>query len=84
VVPEMGPFRVCGPNFAQLGVIRCDAMPTEPRDVVYEIRVRGRRLVSTKVLEDAKWAARAAAQAGEGAKVVNRETGEVIERYPPP
>jgi hypothetical protein len=56
----------------------------QPADVVFEIRVQGRRLVSTKVLEEAKWAARAAAQAGEGAKIVNRDAGKVIKRYPPP
>ena len=55
----------------------------QPTDVVFEIRVQGRRLVTTTLLEDAKWAARAAAQAGEGAKIVNRDTGEVIERHPP-
>jgi len=51
--------------------------------VVFEIRVQGRRLVTTTRLEEAKWAARVAAQAGEGAKIVNRDTGEVIERHPP-
>jgi hypothetical protein len=49
----------------------------------FEIRVAGRRLVSTNQLDEARWAARAAARAGEGAKIVDRETGEVIERYPP-
>jgi hypothetical protein len=49
----------------------------------FEIRVAGRRLVSTTQLDEARWAARAAARAGEGAKIVDRETGEVIERYPP-
>ena len=49
----------------------------------FEIRVQGRRLVTTKRLDEAQWAARAAAQAGEGAKIVNRDTGEVIERLPP-
>jgi hypothetical protein len=50
---------------------------------VFETRVQGRRLVSTTLLEEAKWAARAAARAGEGAKIVNRDTGGVIERHPP-
>jgi hypothetical protein len=54
-----------------------------PTDVVFEIRVQGRRLVTTTLLEEARWAARAAAGAGEGAQIVNRDTGEVIERHPP-
>jgi len=35
--------------------------------------VQGRRLVSTDELIDAQWAVRAAAQAGEGAEIVDRE-----------
>jgi hypothetical protein len=57
--------------------------PSPPTDDVFEIRVQGRRLVSTKLLEEAKWLARAAAEAGDEAEVVNRETGVVIERFPP-
>ena len=61
-----------------------DAMsPLEPTNVVYEIRVQGRRLVRTTQLADAQWAVRAAAEAGEGAKIVNAATGQVIERHPP-
>ena len=47
------------------------------------VRVEGRRLVSTTLLTEAQWAVRAAAQAGEGAEIVDRETGQVIERHPP-
>ena len=49
----------------------------------FEIRVRDRRLVRTNQLVEAQWAARAAAQAGEGAEIVDGVTGEVIERHPP-
>jgi hypothetical protein len=49
---------------------------------IFEIRVRGRRLVSTDRLDEAQLAAHAAARAGEGAKIVNQDTGEVIERLP--
>jgi hypothetical protein len=51
--------------------------------VVYEIRVKGRGLVRTTQLTDAQWAVRAAAEAGEGAKIVDVATGQVIERHPP-
>ena len=47
------------------------------------IRVNGRQLVRTSQLVEAQWAARAAAQAGEGAEIVDGETGQVIERHPP-
>jgi hypothetical protein len=47
------------------------------------IRVNGRQLVRTSQLAEAQWAARAAAQAGEGAEIVDGETGQVIERHPP-
>ena len=57
--------------------------PLEPTNVVYEIRVKGRRLVQTIQLADAQWAVRAAAEAGEGAKIVDADTGKVIERHPP-
>ena len=40
-------------------------------------------LVSTNELVDAQRAVRAAAQAGEGAEIVDRETGQVIERHAP-
>jgi hypothetical protein len=50
----------------------------------FEIRVNGRRLVRTNQLTEAQWAARAAAQAGKGAEIVDAETGRLIERYPPP
>ena len=49
----------------------------------FEIRVNGRRLVRTNQLVEAQWAVRAAAQAGEGAEIVDGLTGEVIERHPP-
>jgi hypothetical protein len=49
----------------------------------FEIRVKGRRLVRTNQLVEAQWAVRAAAQAGEGAEIVDGVTGEVIERHPP-
>ena len=49
----------------------------------FEIRVNGRRLVRTNQLTEAQWAARAAAQAGEGAEIVDAETGRLVERYPP-
>lgn len=49
----------------------------------FEIRVNGRRLVRTNQLVEAQWAVRAAAQAGEGAEIVDGVTGEVIERHPP-
>jgi hypothetical protein len=57
-------------------------LPSGPTVIVFEVRVQGRRLVSTNQLGEAPLAARAAAKAGEGAEIVNRETGEVIERYP--
>jgi hypothetical protein len=38
------------------------------------IRVNGRQLVRTSQLVEAQWAARAAAQAGEGAEIVDGET----------
>jgi hypothetical protein len=47
------------------------------------IRVNGRQLVRTSQLVEAQWAARAVAQAGEGAEIVDDETGQVIERHPP-
>jgi hypothetical protein len=50
---------------------------------IFEVRVKGRRLVRTNQLVDALWAARAAAQAGEGAEIVDGVTGEVIEQHPP-
>ena len=53
-------------------------------DRTFEIRVNGRRLVRTNQLAEARWAARAAAQAGEGAEIVDAETGRLVERYPPP
>jgi hypothetical protein len=49
----------------------------------FEIGVNGRRLVRTNQLVEAQWAVRAAAQAGEGAEIVDGVTGEVIERHPP-
>jgi hypothetical protein len=49
----------------------------------FEIRVKGRRLVRTTQLVEAQWAVRAAAQAGEGAEIVDGLTGQVIERHPP-
>ena len=49
----------------------------------FEIRVKGRRLVRTNQLVEAQWAVRAAAQAGEGAEIVDGVTDEVIERHPP-
>ena len=57
--------------------------PSEPTNVVYEICVKGRRLVRTNQLADARWAARAAAEAGDGAEIVDAATGQVIERLPP-
>lgn len=57
--------------------------PPEPTNVVYEIRLKGRRLVQTTQLADAQRAVRAAAEAGEGAKIVDADTGQVIERHPP-
>lgn len=57
--------------------------PSQPINVVYEIHVKGRRLVSKYLLTEAQRAVRAAAQAGEGAEIVDRETGQVIERHPP-
>jgi hypothetical protein len=47
------------------------------------IRVNGRQLVRTSQLVEAQWAVRAAAQAGQGAEIVDDETGQVIERHPP-
>jgi hypothetical protein len=52
-------------------------------DRTFEIRVKGRRLVRTTELSDAQWAVRAAAEAGEGAEIVDGLTGQVIERLPP-
>jgi hypothetical protein len=52
-------------------------------DRTFEIRVRGRRLVRTTELSEAQWAVRAAAEAGEGAEIVDGLTGQVIERLPP-
>jgi hypothetical protein len=52
-------------------------------DHMFEIRVRGRRLVRTTELVEAQWAVRAAAEAGEGAEIVDGLTGQVIERHPP-
>jgi hypothetical protein len=49
----------------------------------FVIRVKGRQLVRTSQLVEAQWAAQAAAQAGEGAEIVDGETGQVIERHPP-
>jgi hypothetical protein len=47
------------------------------------IRVKGRQLVRTTELIEARRSARAAAQAGEEAEIVDDATGEVIERHPP-
>jgi len=55
----------------------------QPTTVVYEVRVKGRRLVRTTQLIDAQWAVRAAAEAGEGAKIVDAATGQIIEQLPP-
>jgi citrate lyase beta subunit len=44
--------------------------------------VKGRRLVTTDELAEARWILEAAAQAGEGAEIVDAETGQVIERHP--
>jgi hypothetical protein len=52
-------------------------------DRTFEIRVKDRRLVWTNQLAEARWAARAAARAGEGAEIVDSVTGQVIERLPP-
>jgi hypothetical protein len=49
----------------------------------FEIRVKGRRLVRTTELVEAQWAVRAAAEAGEGADIVDGLTGQIIERHPP-
>jgi hypothetical protein len=57
--------------------------PSPPTNAVFEIRVQGRRLVSTHLLVEAQWAVRATAQAGKGAEIVDRETGQVIERHSP-
>lgn len=57
--------------------------PPQPTNVVFEIRVKGRRLVRTPELTDAQWAVRAAAEAGEGAEIVDALTGQVIEQLPP-
>jgi hypothetical protein len=46
--------------------------------------IRASKVAGVTVLDEAQWAARAAARGGEGAKIVDRDTGEVIERYPPP
>jgi hypothetical protein len=48
----------------------------------FEIRVKGRRLVTTNELTEARWILKAAAQAGEGAELVDAVTGQVIERHP--
>jgi hypothetical protein len=53
---------------------------SDPR--TFEIRVAGRRLVTTPELAEARWILDAAAQAGEGAEIVDAETGQVIERHP--
>jgi hypothetical protein len=42
-----------------------------------------RRGVRTTELVEAQWAVRAAAEAGEGAEIVDGPTGQVIERHPP-
>jgi hypothetical protein len=47
------------------------------------IRVNGRQLVRTSQLVEAQWAMRAAAQAGQGAEIVDDEMGQVIERHAP-
>ena len=57
--------------------------PLQPTTVVYEVRVKGRSLVRTTRLSDAQWAVRAAAEAGEGAELVDVVNGQVIEQYPP-
>jgi hypothetical protein len=55
----------------------------QPTAVVYEVRVKGRRLIRTTELTDAQWAVRAAAKAGEGAEIVDAGTGQVIESLSP-
>ena len=50
---------------------------------IFAVRVKGQALVRTSQLVDAQWAVRAAAQAGEGAEIVDDTTGEVIEQHPP-
>jgi hypothetical protein len=47
----------------------------------FEIRVKGRRLLTTHELAGARWILAAAAQAGEGAELVDAITGQVIERH---
>jgi hypothetical protein len=61
----------------------CVGTPMRPTpQLTFEIRVQGRRLITTKRLDEARWAALAAARAGEGAEIVNHDTGEVIARLP--
>jgi hypothetical protein len=62
---------------------RIATLPRQSIEVVFEVCVQGRRLISTNELVDAQWAARAAAQAGEGAEIVDRDTGQVVERHSP-
>jgi hypothetical protein len=50
---------------------------------IFVVRVKGQALVRTNQLVDAQWAVRAAAQAGEGAEIVDDTTDEVIEQHPP-
>jgi hypothetical protein len=49
----------------------------------FEIRAGRRPLVLTDQLREAQLAAQAIASAGEAAEIVDRDTGQLIERYPP-
>jgi hypothetical protein len=70
-------------NASSAAASRRATLPRQSTEVVFEVCVQGRRLVSTNELVAAQWAVRAAAQAGEGAEIVDRETGQVIERHSP-
>jgi hypothetical protein len=73
------PLDALSGEFRQAGRMkRVASRAAELHDTVFEVRVQGRRLVSTDQLVEAQWAARAAAQAGEGAEIVDRETGHII------
>src|SRR5690242_18873172 len=57
-------------------------LPWQPPIVVHETRGKARPPVRTTVLTDAQRAVRAAAEAGEGAELVDGSTGQVIKSTP--
>jgi hypothetical protein len=59
-----------------------DRLPPKPANATFEVRVQGKPPVSSNQLIEAQWTARAAAEAGLDAEIIDGVTGQVIERHP--